>query len=194
MEKTKREIDGLLDACQRGEEDAYRQLFEQYHQRVFQVAFRFCGNIQEAEDITQDVFLKVLKDISRFRGDAGFFTWLYRITVNVSLDKNRSRKRREKQLAEENKIMDLAEKETIGHGDNPSSQKIWQDELQENLQKALNQMKPKLKTVIVLKHLQGLSYEELGKIMGCSEGTISSRLNRARRQLKDILSRMGIRD
>lgn len=192
MEKSKKEIEGLLNACQRGDEDAYRLLFEEYHQRVFHVAFRFCGNIQEAEDITQEVFLKVFRDVSNFRGDSGFFTWLYRITVNVCLDNNRSRQRREKHLAEENTSMDLLKDTAAEHGRDPSSHQIWQDELQQNLQTALNQMNPKLRTVIVLNHLQGLSYQELAKIIGCSKGTISSRLNRARRQLKRILSHMGI--
>ncbi|MBN4081115.1 RNA polymerase sigma factor [Caldithrix abyssi] len=193
MEKLNKEIDGLLNACRLGDEDAYRQLFEQYHKRIFHVAFRFCGNIQEAEDITQEVFLKVFKGISNFRENSGFFTWIYRITVNVCLDKNRTRQRRDKYFIKggTDSIMDNISEDATDHVSNPSSQ-ILHDELQQTLQTALNQMNSKLRTVIVLKHLQGLSYQEVAKIIGCSEGTISSRLNRARRQLKHILLHMGV--
>lgn len=184
----------LLAACQKGSEDAFSELFEQYHKRVLHVAYRLCGNIQEAEDITQEVFLKVFKGISNFHAAATFFTWLYRITVNLCLDKKRKRQRREKYDA--NAGLDSGSNNFDQAVSNESThaldQEIWQDELQEMLQRALNKIKPKLRTVIVLKDIEGLSYREVAQIVDCSEGTISSRLNRGRKQLKNILSQLGI--
>lgn len=184
----------LLAACQKGSENAFRKLFEQYHKRVLHIAYRLCGNIQEAEDITQEVFLKVFKGISNFHADADFFTWLYRITVNLCLDKRRKCQRREKYDA--NADLDSGshnlDESSLSEGAQTLDQKIWQSELQEMLQMALNKIKPKLRTVIVLKDIDGLSYREVAQIVDCSEGTISSRLNRGRKQLKNILSQLGI--
>jgi len=183
-----------LAACQKGSENAFRKLFEQYHKRVLHIAYRLCGNIQEAEDITQEVFLKVFKGISNFHADADFFTWLYRITVNLCLDKRRKCQRREKYDA--NADLDSGshnlDESSLSEGAQTLDQKIWQSELQEMLQMALNKIKPKLRTVIVLKDIDGLSYREVAQIVDCSEGTISSRLNRGRKQLKNILSQLGI--
>ncbi|MCH8874993.1 sigma-70 family RNA polymerase sigma factor, partial [candidate division KSB1 bacterium] len=80
-------LEDLLIACRQGSENAFRKLFEQYHLRVISTAYRMCGNIQEAEDVTQDVFLKAFKEIKKFRESAGLFTWLYRITINLCIDK-----------------------------------------------------------------------------------------------------------
>lgn len=186
--------DELLVACQKGNRDAFRKLFEQYHKRVLHIAFRLCGNIQEAEDITQEVFLKVFKEITNFHAASSFFTWLYRITVNLGLDKSRKHQRREKYHA--NDGLDSANNnfdEAISIEDTHTlSQQIWQNEIQQLLQKALTQIKPKFRTVIVLKDIEGLPYREVALIVGCSEGTISSRLNRGRKQLKNLLSQMGV--
>lgn len=172
----------MLAACQNGSDDAFRKLFEQYHKRVLHIAYRLSGNIQEAEDITQEVFIKVFKEINKFQAAASFYTWLYRITVNLCLDKKRKRQRREKYHA--NSGLDSV--------NNNLDQQIWQDEIQQILQIALTQIKPKLRTVIVLKDIEGLSYGEVAQIVGCSEGTISSRLNRGRKRLKTILFQMGL--
>ncbi len=186
--------DELLEACQKGSESAFRQLFEQYHRQVLHLAFRFSGNIQEAEDIAQEVFLKVFKEIANFQGTSSFYTWLYRITVNVCLDKNRQRQRREKYHAKVNLeihghgVGEVA----LDQGSNALEKQVWHTELQQMLQAALNQIKPKLRVVIVLKHIQGLSLKEVAQILGCAEGTVSSRLNRGRMQLRRTLSRMGI--
>lgn len=168
----------LLEACQRGSEDAFRQLFDRYHKGVLHLALAFSGNIQDAEDITQEVFVKVFRKIASFRRASSFYTWVYRITVNVCLDENRKRQRRQKHHA---KVLD--EHDLHEQGDSS---------YQEILRLALRRMKPKLRTVIILNHLQGLSHKEVAEIVGCAEGTVSSRLNRARTQLKKILSQMGV--
>ncbi|MFQ5641608.1 MAG: RNA polymerase sigma factor [bacterium] len=186
----RRNQNDILAACRRGSDNAFRELFEHYHRRVLHVAYRMCGNIQEAEDITQEVFLKVFKEINNFRATAGFFTWIYRITINLCLEKKRKHQRRQKYLV--NAYLDSENTTIKGANSNTLDQKIWQDEMQLMLQKALTQIKPKLRTVMVLKDIEGLSYGEVAQIMGFSEGTVSSRLNRGRKQLKSLLSQMGL--
>lgn len=185
--------DALLIACQKGSEDAFRKLFEHNHKRILHLAFQLSGNSQEAEDITQEVFLKVYQEIANFQATSSLFTWLYRITINLCLDKRRKRQRRDKYHAE---ALDSGstnfDKTIFDPSNRVLEQNIWQDELQEMLQAALNKIKPKLRTVVVLKDIEGLSYEDVAQIVGCAEGTVSSRLNRGRKQLKRILSQMGI--
>ncbi len=186
--------DELLVECQPGSEDAFRELFKQYHKRVLRIAYRLCGNIQEAEDVTQEVFLKVFKELNKFRKTASLFTWLYRITINLCLDKRRKRQRREKYRVNTdlNSENILSEKAPSDEGMQTLDHQIWQDEIQNLLQTALSQIKPKLRTVIVLKDIEGLTYGEVAQVVECSEGTISSRLNRGRKQLKELLSKMGV--
>ncbi|MCH7678468.1 RNA polymerase sigma factor [candidate division KSB1 bacterium] len=187
-------LEDLLIACRQGSDDAFRKLFEQYHMRVMSTAYRMCGNIQEAEDVTQDVFLKAFKEIKKFREAASLFTWLYRITINLCIDKERKRQRRQKY--HENVDVD-SERITIEEANSNENtrtldQQMWQDEIQSILQKALSRIKPKFRTVLVLKDIEGLSYEEAAQAVGCSQGTISSRLNRGRKELKTLLVKMGM--
>ena len=186
--------DELLVGCQQDSEDAFRELFDQYHKRVLHIACRMCGNIQEAEDVTQEVFLNVFKELNKFREAASFFTWLYRITINLCLDKRRKRQRREKYHVNTDLISEnaLSEEANSDEGMQTLDRQIWQDEIQNLLQTALSQIKPKLSTVIVLKDIEGLTYGEVAQVVECSEGTISSRLNRGRKQLKELFSKMGV--
>ncbi len=181
----------LLEACRQGDSDAFRVLFDRYHKRVLQVAYRLCGNLQEAEDTTQEVFLRVYQAASEFEGISELFTWLYRITTNLSLDRLRKRERRRKYQAPADLTLpewsDSAPPSPEAH-----EEAVWEQELQQKLQEALNQLKPKWRIVLVLKDIEGLSYRDIARIIGCSEGTVSSRLNRGRQQLRAILGKMGI--
>lgn len=175
-------------------EAAFRELFDLYHSRLLHTAYRLCGNMQAAEDITQEVFIKVHREISNFQAASSMFTWLYRITVNLCLDKMRRQNRRAKFHV--HGLFDWGKSEhddAISHESSLAlDQEIWQGELQQMLHKALGRIKPKLRTAIVLKDLEGLSYEEVAQIAGCSQGTVSSRLNRGRQQLRKVLAQMGL--
>ncbi|MCH7574410.1 MAG: sigma-70 family RNA polymerase sigma factor [Candidatus Marinimicrobia bacterium] len=178
---------GLITACQNGDERGFEELFQQYHERVYRVGLRYTGNIQEAEDVTQDVFVKVFKEIIRFKGYSNFYTWLYRITVNICRDKERWQSRRyllDKSINGGWRSGDGIEKETL--------EMQWQTETQKMLQNALHQLSPKLRTVIILKHIEELSLVEISQVLDCSQGTVSSRLNRGRARLRDILGKMGL--
>lgn len=186
--------DELLAACQDGDKRAFKELFVQYHERVYRMGLRYTGNIQDAEDITQDVFVKVLRNINHFKGGSSFYTWLYRITINVCRDKERRRLRHYKQY-----VVTSLEGVGAAIGANmdfslmkASMNQHWQSDTQKMLQYALSRLSPKLRTTIILKHIEELSLLEISAILNCSPGTVSSRLNRGRTRLSDILRKMGV--
>lgn len=132
----------------------------------------------DAADLTQDVFLRVLQKIDQFRGDSRFETWLHRITVNECLQfLRRKEKRRDTQLLND----------PGGQSDKVSTQ-IEQRDLME---RALEQLDPDVRTVFLLREVEAMNYEEIADVMQLAEGTVASRLNRARRQLRELLVKLG---
>jgi RNA polymerase sigma-70 factor (ECF subfamily) len=169
---TKHHIDGpTIEACQRGDSDAFRLVFEAYKDRVYSIALCFFdGNEATAKDITQDVFLKLMTTISQFQNRSEFSTWLYRLVTNACLDRKRSLRRflffsgtRELELLDRGSSLE---------------DKYIQRELERSVRKVIAGMKPKLRITILLKYFEDLSYEEIAKVLGCSAGTVASRLNR----------------
>jgi len=156
-----------------------------------QLAIRLCGRVPEAEDVAQEVFVKVHQQLDTFRMNASFSTWLYRITVNLCLDHQRKWTRRRQHHATAQEVDTQHPHDTYGHNRTPERE-IWRSELQRHLHTALNAIRPKLRAVVVLKDIEGLSYDEIAQIVGCSPGTVSSRLNRGRKRLKDVLAGMGV--
>ena len=183
----------LLAACQSGDGYAFRKLFDEFHQKVLHLAVRLCGDVQEAEDVTQEVFLRVYHEIGHFQMKSEFGTWLYRVTINLCTDRNRKIKRRAKYKAPQ--TVTLSEGFIDGNNTTDSKtpdKEVWHNELQEILQAALMRIKPKWRTILVLKDLEGLPYTEIAQITGCNEGTVCSRLNRGRKALRAILAELGI--
>lgn len=183
----------LIDACRHGDRDSFRQLFELHKDRVWSVALHFIGDEAAARDITQQVFLKLFTVIGQFRGDAGFSTWLYRMVVNACLDEQRRRKRflsfdffrssdgsRDGWDAMDQQQAKQFERklQTMAHEDHHA-----QLELSAAVKAAVKELKPKLRMAILLKYFEGLSYEEMAAVLGCSMGTVASRLNRGHKEL-----------
>lgn len=167
----------IISGCQQGDRSAQRQLYEQHGQRVFRLCVRMVGG-QDAADLTQQTFLKVFRSIHQFSGESRFETWLHRLTVNECLQFHRSRSRRpEVALTDE----PLASN-SLGVADSEHS---------ELLQTALNRLEPDLRSVFVLREVEQLSYAELADVLELSPGTVASRLNRARTQLKELLTELG---
>ena len=166
----------IIAACQSGERSAQQQLYELHHRRVFRLCMRLVGE-QDASDITQQVFLKVFRTIEQFEGNSRFETWLHRVTVNECLQYTRSRNRRpEVTLA----IEPVAEE--------PSASAVESSEV---LQAALNRLEPDLKTVFVLREVEELNYTKIAETLDVSAGTVASRLNRARTQMRELLTELG---
>ena len=165
----------MLEGCRRGEADAFRLLFETYKDRVYSFALRFSGDEARAADLTQDVFVKLYDRIADFRGEARFETWLYRIVANACIDDQRRRKRWLPWLNHETPVR-------IGRA-NHADERLVRRETEGAVQQAIGKLSPALRAPILLRYVDGLSYEEISDVLAISPGTVASRLNRAHQQL-----------
>ncbi len=178
-------IDGrVIEACQQGDRAAFQLLFETYKDKVFSIAVYSSGGDRAlAEDVTQQIFLKLFTAIRQFRGDSEFTTWLYRLVVNACTDEAR-RRRRFLPWGETVVVSKSSEKK-------PQEKQYARTEIAEAVQAAIAELKPKFRLPILLKYVEGLSYEEIASVMGCSKGTVASRLNRGHSQLAKRLAHLN---
>jgi len=178
-------IDGrVIEACQQGDRAAFQLLFETYKDRVFSIAvYSSGGDRAVADDVTQQIFLKLFTAIRQFRGESEFTTWLYRLVVNACLDERR-RRRRLLPWGDTVAMRNPSEKK-------PQEKQYARTEIAEAVQAAIGELKPKFRLPILLKYIEGLSYEEIATVMGCSKGTVASRLNRGHSQLAKRLSHLN---
>jgi RNA polymerase sigma-70 factor (ECF subfamily) len=178
-------IDGrVIEACQQGDRAAFQLLFETYKDKVFSIAvYSSGGDRAVADDVTQQIFLKLFTAIRQFRGESEFTTWLYRLVVNACLDERR-RRRRLLPWGETVAMSNPSEKK-------PQEKQYAQLEVAEAVRAAIGELKPKFRLPILLKYIEGLSYEEIASVMGCSKGTVASRLNRGHSQLAKRLSHLN---
>ena len=158
-------------------------LYERFRDRVYNVALRIVGDADEANDVLQDVFVLLFRKIQKFRARSVFASWVYRITVNLSLDHLR-RRRRNPLWAGGAVPLDSIEDE--GRRLRPDRAADLRD-LEEHVQRALEMLSDRLRIAVVLRYLEGLSYQEIAEILGCSLGTVKSRLNRAHTVLRRVL-------
>ena len=178
-------IDGrVIEACQQGDRAAFQLLFETYKDKVFSIAvYSSGGDRAVADDVTQQIFLKLFTAIRQFRGESEFTTWLYRLVVNACLDERR-RRRRLLPWGETVAMSNPVEKK-------PQEKQYARLEVAEAVRTAIGELKPKFRLPILLKYIEGLSYEEIASVMGCSKGTVASRLNRGHSQLAKRLSHLN---
>lgn len=167
----------VVKACQAGDPVAQRRLYEVSHQNVYRLMVRMVG-VQDAADVTQQVFLQAFRKISQFSGRSQFGTWIYRVAVNEALQHLRRSKRSKVQILEQ-EPMDRS----------PASHESFDDK--DLLEQALGQLDPDLRSAFLLREVEGLSYNEIAHALKIPEGTVGSRLNRARRELKQQLVELG---
>ena len=179
----------LVQRTQDGDQDAYRVLVERYQSRIFAIAYGLLHNREDAREVTQEAFIKAFRNLAGFRRDASFYTWLYRITVNLGIDFRRKayRNRETGNLDETRLSPDVASPTSPRPVGNPS-QTLERKELREKLRAAIDQLPDEQKTVIVLREVEGLSYKEIADAMDCAEGTVMSRLFYARKKLQVLLA------
>lgn len=171
----------LIERCIEGDRQAFETLLIQYEKPVFNAAYRMLNNKEDASDVTQTVFLKVYENFSSFDPSRRFFSWIYRITLNESLN----------WLGKQNRLEPL-QHETADDGLSPE-QEVDSAKLSAEIQAALMTLKTDYRTVIILKHFLGCSYMEISDVLEIPEKTVKSRLYSARQQLKDVLTDTGIR-
>jgi RNA polymerase sigma-70 factor, ECF subfamily len=174
----------LVQKCQAGEMSAFQELVSRYHQKVYMVILGLLRNREDAMEVAQETFFRAYKKIKSFQGGSSFYTWLYRIAVNMSIDAQRQQKRNPLDFrATMNGV--LEEQKVFA---NDPFTDVKDKQLREKLLAAINDLTPEHKAVIVLRTIEGLSYKDIGEILGCSEGTVMSRLHYARKKLQRKLS------
>jgi RNA polymerase sigma-70 factor (ECF subfamily) len=174
----------LVQKCQAGETAAFQELVSRYYQKVYMVILGLLRNREDAMEIAQETFFRAYRKIDGFQGGSSFYTWLYRIAVNISIDARRRQKRNPLEFRE--KLDGLLEAQNaVAHDPFADMQ---DKQLREKLVAAINDLTPEHKAVIVLRTIEGLSYKDIGEILGCSEGTVMSRLHYARKKLQEKLS------
>ncbi len=183
----------LVELARQGDKTAYRKLVERYQQRVVSVALGVTGNYQDAEDIAQEAFIKAYRNLPTFRGQSSFYTWLYRIVLNLGIDLSRKAYRRNEQSFE-----DLTTRNANGSPSNDlpgdirgateaPDEQFRRGEMRQHFSDALAQLSPQHRAAIVLREVDGLSYDEISRVAGCSKGTVMSRLHHARKKLQQVL-------
>ncbi len=174
----------LIEKFKKGDESVFDRLVLKYQDKLYNLCRHMLGNADDAEDAAQDTFIKAYRNLSNFRPEVSFYTWLYRIAVNTCLD---YRKRPffeslfRKSDEGERYYLETA-------SDEPSPEKLYESkQLGLALSKSLGKLSLKLRTVIILKEIEDLSYEEMAEVLDISIGTVKSRLSRAREELKKLL-------
>src|SRR5690606_5186596 len=178
---------------QDGDQQAFRSLFERYHRRAYAVAYGVVKNKQDALDVVQDGFVKVHRHIDKFQGQSSFYTWLYRIIMNLSIDHVR-RRRNAKGLEYDDRV-GRHDHEIAGDGtllprilDSNPGKTVIRRELLGRIQSALEELPEYHRAVILLREVEGLSYEEMAEVLDVPKGTIMSRLFHARKKMQASLS------
>ncbi|HKU15812.1 MAG TPA: RNA polymerase sigma factor RpoE [Steroidobacteraceae bacterium] len=181
----------LVERVQAGDKAAFDLLVRKYQHRVLKLVSRFVSDAAEAEDVAQEAFLKAYRALASFRGDSAFYTWLYRIAINTAKNALVSNRRRPVDFD-----LDLQDPEQydrharLKEGDTPEGV-LLTEEIRNVVERAMEQLPEDLRTAIVLRELEGLSYEEIAEAMDCPVGTVRSRIFRAReaidRKLKPLL-------
>jgi RNA polymerase sigma-70 factor (ECF subfamily) len=174
----------LINRFKGGDASAFEEIILKYQDRIYNICRYMLGNAYDAEDAAQDVFLKAYQNLNKFKPDSSLYTWLYRIAVNTCIDYRR--KPFFESLFKKSKEGDVFVVDQPS--DSPSPERLYgSKEIGNAIQLALGRLSEKLRTVIVLKEIEGLSYEEIAEVLDVSIGTVKSRISRAREELKELL-------
>jgi len=184
-----------IESCKAGDEKAFAEIVLQCQKKVFNIAYRILGNSEEAKDLAQEVFLSVFGSIRDLKEGDKFSAWLTQITLNHCRNRWKYLKRRQyfnsESLDDPIETEDgMVTKPIYDPSDNPEIQ-LERKMIQQRVQRGLLKLKEDQRELVVLRDLQGFSYEEIGECLGLPEGTIKSKLHRARMDLKEVLERWG---
>ena len=179
----------LVAKSKEGDPDAFGELVKMYHQRVFSVAYRFVQNVEEANDLTQQAWVKAWKKLPGFKGESAFFTWIYRVVCFVCLDHIRKKKR----LAEHEWLEGVQPHRAVGAEPAASSmsrpdREVEHGEIRDRFQRALRGLPAEQRIALTMREVDGMSYDEIAKAMKCRKGTVMSRIFYARKSLQHEMS------
>ena len=172
----------LIAACQQGDPRAFREVFEFYKDRIYALCRYMSGDADDAEDLTQEVFVSAFRNIGTFRADAAFGTWLYRIAANRCTAELRKQKPALRSFEE------MQEADVAPPADTPNPEDLMvRKELSDRVEAAVAALPENLRLLFVLGTLEGMRYREIGEIAGCSEDAVKMRIHRARKRVRDAL-------
>lgn len=179
----------LIEKSQQGDMKSFERLIRRYQDQAYRTAYGILGNAEDAKDATQEAFIKIYKSLSKFKLQSSFSTWMYRIIHNTCLDILRKRKRR-RELPMETKNSSGTEGYEIPVEDAGEGPEALLDYafLKEEVKRGISKLPEEYQGVVVLRDIEDLSYEEISEVLGISQGTVKSRLNRGRKQLRSYLS------
>lgn len=178
--------DDLIERCLEGDQSAWDAIYHQHRRKIFNIAYKFVGRHDEAEDLTQDIFLKVHKTLHTFDRRANFLTWLISVSRNLCIDHYRSMRRERQVIARDT---DSSQLPTPSRETGPLTALEQSEELR-LLRRALDALPPTLRRAVLMRDIQEHSYLEIATALGLPEGTVKSRINRGRRQLARQIFRL----
>ncbi|MBQ6715922.1 MAG: sigma-70 family RNA polymerase sigma factor [Clostridia bacterium] len=180
-----RDDDRLVNLALDGDSRAFEILMEKHEAKMYAVALRMCKNREDAQDCLQDAMLRIYKALPSFKGQSSFSTWAYRITMNTCLDDLRRKKVRQAQSLDQ--MLEIGWSPVDEN--NSTERHIENSELKRNLSKAIQTLPEEMRAAVVLRDVQGFSYEEIASILSTNVGTVKSRISRGREKLREILSK-----
>ncbi|MBA2355621.1 MAG: sigma-70 family RNA polymerase sigma factor [Acidobacteria bacterium] len=181
------EIDALIERCLEGDQQAWEQIVRQHWRKVFNVAYKFTGKHDEAEDLTQDIFVKIFRSLHTFDRRANFQTWLISVSRNLCIDHYRSVRKERETISRD---IDSREMATATRAEPGPLAGIERDDQRALLRLALNQLAPTLRSAVLLRDIRELSYQEIAVLLALPEGTVKSRINRGRTELARQIRRL----
>lgn len=182
----------VIKKVKAGHADAYSKLVEKYQDRVFNTCWRICGHLEDARDLTQDAFLKAYESLGTFRGQSGFYTWLFRIAMNLALSHKRKERWRptlslDRQIAGEGSSARTLAQRLQDRSEPTPDAAAQENELTAQVAHALVNLNEEHRVVIVLRDVEGFDYHDIGAMLEIPVGTVKSRLYRARMALREVM-------
>ena len=178
MERNERD---MIERASRGDAASFNHLMEQHERRMYAVALRMCGNREDAQDCLQEAMLRVYRAIGGFKGQSSFSTWVYRITMNTCLDELRRKKNRQNTSLDN--LLDMGW--SPADETNAPEKQAMRSELRRNLNRAIRELPEEMRAAVVLRDIQGFSYDEIARMLEINVGTIKSRISRGREKLRE---------
>lgn len=180
----------LIQRCKDGDIESFEELIRSHKQRVYNIALKMLSNTEDAMDVSQEAFIKVYRSIGKFNMESSFSTWLYKVVVNTCLDFIKKNKKLDKVYSIdefiENREVNLNQQGLKNKYDTPE-EALDKKIKRQTINRAINELPENFRTVIILRDIQGFSYEEIANITNCSLGTVKSRIKRGRESLKKLI-------
>jgi RNA polymerase sigma-70 factor, ECF subfamily len=172
----------MISRCQQGDQEALKEIFDKYHKKVYRIAYGVVRQREEALDIVQEVFIKLFRSIKNFKGRSNFYTYLYRMVMNTAIDHTRKTGKHFISSLDDEGSFEPSDEVEKG-----PERILLQKELEERVKWAMEKLPAEQKAALIFRDVEGLSYQEMAEAMGCSIGTVMSRLHYGRKRIQELL-------